>query len=103
MVSRLAWPDQKNAPSDEEFLEALRRASPVHQVTDTAPPFLLIHGDADRVVPLQQSEALKAALEAAGVPVQLIIKPDGGHPWPTIHEEVAIAADWFDKTLASEE
>jgi acetyl esterase/lipase len=102
MVQRMAWPDQKNPPSDEEFVEALRSVSPVHQVTDTAPPFLLIHGDADPLVPLQQSEALKAALEAAGVPVELIIKEGGGHPWPTIHEEVAVATDWLDKTLATE-
>jgi hypothetical protein len=30
----------------------------------------------------------------------LIVKAGGGHPWPTIHEEVAVIADWFDKQLA---
>ena len=33
------------------------------------------------------------------MPVELIVKPGGGHPWPTIAEEVQVMADWFDKTL----
>jgi dipeptidyl aminopeptidase/acylaminoacyl peptidase len=69
-------------------------------VTDKAPPFLIIHGDADPVVPLDQSKKLLAALEAAGVPAELIIKEGGAHPWPTIHEEVQVMSDWFDKQLA---
>jgi hypothetical protein len=40
-----------------------------------------------------------AALEKAGVEARLIVKPGGGHPWPTIHEEVARVADWFDEKL----
>jgi dipeptidyl aminopeptidase/acylaminoacyl peptidase len=59
----------------------------------------LIHGDADPLVPLQQSEAMLAALKQAGVPAELIVKPGGGHPWPTLHEEVQVMADWFDKQL----
>ena len=38
--------------------------------------------------------------EAAGVSAELIVKPGGSHPWPTIHEEVAVLADWFDGQLA---
>ncbi len=33
---------------------------------------------------------------------QLIVKEGGGHPWPTIHEEVAVMADWFDKQLEAQ-
>jgi S-formylglutathione hydrolase FrmB len=53
-------------------------------------------------VPLQQSEAMHAALQAAGVSVNLIVKPGGSHPWPTIPEEVQVLADWFDGQLAAE-
>ena len=60
---------------------------------------MLIHGDADPAVPLQQSEVMVEALKNAGVEAKLIVKPGGGHPWPTIHEEVAILADWFDSQL----
>jgi dipeptidyl aminopeptidase/acylaminoacyl peptidase len=71
-------------------------------VTPTAPPFLLIHGDADPVVPLQQSERMVAALKEKGVSAELIVKRGGGHPWLTIHEEVQILADWFDTRLKSD-
>ena len=64
-----------------------------------APPFLLIHGDADKVVPMEQSTMLQHALEEHDVPVELIVKAGGGHPWPTLHEEVAVLADWFDRQL----
>jgi acetyl esterase/lipase len=47
-------------------------AAPLRQVHRGAPPFLLVHGTADRVVPFSQSEALRDALTAAGVPVRLV-------------------------------
>ncbi len=43
---------------------------------------------------------MSAALKQAGVHGELIVKRGGAHPWPTIHEEVAVLADWFDKQLA---
>jgi acetyl esterase/lipase len=84
-----------------EVIAKLKEVSPAHCVTSKAPPFLIIHGDADPLVPLSQSEKLIAALKAANVPCELIIKKGGAHPWPTIHEEVKVLADWFDKQLAS--
>ena len=42
-----------------------------------------------------------AALERKQVPVKLIVKPGGGHPWPTIAEEVALMAQWFDRQLVA--
>ena len=47
-------------------------ASPVNHVTADAPPFLLVHGTADWLVPYAQSEQLAAALTEAGVPVRLV-------------------------------
>jgi len=88
--------------STSELIEKLKQISPALLVTAKAPPFLIIHGDADPVVPLDQSKELLAALQSAGVPAELIIKPGGAHPWPTIHEEVQVMADWFDKRLAAE-
>ncbi|MFC7571655.1 alpha/beta hydrolase family protein [Klenkia terrae] len=41
-------------------------------VTPQAPPFLLVHGTADWLVPYEQSEILHAALTAAGVPATLV-------------------------------
>ena len=99
LVGRLAFAQGLGEQTDEELHQQVRLISPARRVTPQAPPFLLIHGDADAVVPLQQSEVMLAALKKANVPAQLIVKPGGGHPWPTLHEEVQVLADWFDKQL----
>lgn len=59
--------------------EARRLVSPVNHVTAAAPPFLLIHGEADGLVPIQQSEALFAALQNAGVESELVRVPGADH------------------------
>jgi acetyl esterase/lipase len=87
--------------SPEEITEAARSISPIYHIKGQTPPFLFFHGDADPLVPLQQSESMVAALKAAGNSAELIVKKGGGHPWPTINEEVVIQADWFDKQLAA--
>ena len=51
---------------------ALADASPITHVTPAAPPFLLVHGTADWLVPYAQSEQLHAALTAAGVDSRLV-------------------------------
>lgn len=46
-------------------------ASPVNHVTASAPPFLLVHGTVDRVVPPEQSVLLDKVLREAGADVTL--------------------------------
>jgi acetyl esterase/lipase len=69
-------PELLVAPEDQltRGLEgpALADASPVTHVTPEAPPFLLVHGTADWLVPYAQSEQLHAALRAAGVSSRLV-------------------------------
>jgi dipeptidyl aminopeptidase/acylaminoacyl peptidase len=89
--------------SESEIQERARELSPARLVGASAVPFLVIHGDADRVVPLQQSEKLVAALRAAGGSAELVVKPGGGHPWLTIAQEVQVMAEWFDHQLAGAE
>ncbi len=80
--------------------ELLRQASPITHVTNLSPPTLLLHGDKDVVVPLQQSEVLAAKLKEAGVPVKLVVHKDGGHPWPDFWRvDGWQLADWFDQYL----
>jgi acetyl esterase/lipase len=50
---------------------ALADASPITHVTPEAPPFLLVHGTSDWLVPYAQSEQLHAALTAVGVDCRL--------------------------------
>jgi acetyl esterase/lipase len=99
LVRRIAFRDKVEDLTDEQIHERLVEISPARRVTADAPPFLLIHGSADLLVPLQQSKQLLKALQDKNVPAQLIIKRLGGHPWPTIHEEVAVLTDWFDQQL----
>jgi acetyl esterase/lipase len=85
--------------SEDEIKERAREISPARLVKAPVIPFLFIHGDADPLVPLQQSQKMVEALKAAGGSAELIVKKGGGHPWLTIPEEVKVLADWFDKQL----
>ena len=87
--------------TDEEIRAVATTISPRYQAHAGAPPFLFIHGAADRVVPLQQSEVMMAALKEVGVPAELIVKDGAGHGWETLPEEVAKLADWFDSQLGT--
>jgi len=53
-------------------------ASPIDHVSPGDPPMLLIHGREDGVIPVTQSEEMKAALTAAGVSNELLLV-SGGH------------------------
>jgi acetyl esterase/lipase len=57
----------------------LKAASPLTYVAPGDPPFLIVQGTADRVVPESQSEALASRLRAAGVPVDLVLVDGGDH------------------------
>ncbi len=59
--------------------------SPVHQLDGKMPPTLLIHADADEIVPYGESVALKAALLQNGAVCEFVTVPHGTHsfPWQT--------------------
>ncbi|WP_371528844.1 alpha/beta hydrolase [Streptomyces sp. NBC_01283] len=56
-------------------------ASPVARVHRAAPPFLLVHGERDTMVPATHSEALAARLREVGAPVELHTVPGADHGW----------------------
>lgn len=58
-----------------------RDASPALRVTPQAPPFLVLHGTRDDLVPCAQSDRLAAALRAARVPVDHVRVPGANHLW----------------------
>ncbi len=76
-----------------------REISPVTHVSKKSAPTLIIHGDADTLVPLQQAEVMIAKLKEAGVPCELIVKKGAGHGWADIVKDLDTCADWFDKYL----
>jgi acetyl esterase/lipase len=60
-------------------IEKGNAVSPVHYVSRDNPPFLILHGTHDNLVPFAQSLELQAALEKAKVPVLLQPFPNAGH------------------------
>jgi acetyl esterase/lipase len=85
-------------PEEEKFLAPL--ISPITYADAGDPPTLLIHGDADQLVPIQQSEILEKKLKAAGVQVKLIVKPGLAHGWADMAPDLKAIGEWFDTHLA---
>ncbi len=82
-------------------------ASPVTYTTVDDPPFLMLHGEKDALVPIEQSEILLAALQSVGVPAELVpvvnaghsFKPDGGQISPSRREITQLVVAFFEETL----
>jgi len=87
-------------PGSLEYRRALD-ASPVTHVTPDAPPFFLIHGDADDVVPIERSEEFADRLRKVGVETKLLRIPGVGHgPTAVKPPEIAVQiVEWFDTHL----
>jgi acetyl esterase/lipase len=86
--------------TDPEKRNAIaREISPAYHVTKDSAPALIFHGDADKLVPIQQSELMIAKYKEAGVPCELVVKKGAGHGWPGMDKDYATIADWFDTYL----
>lgn len=79
--------------------EVGRSISPVNHASADDPPALLIHGDKDTLVPIQQSEAMVERLQAVQVPCHLSVRPGKDHGWEDYSPEIREFADWFDRHL----
>jgi dipeptidyl aminopeptidase/acylaminoacyl peptidase len=80
---------------------ACEAVSPVTYVSADNPPFLILHGDRDTLVPYAQSVELSERLEKAGVACLLQRLPGAGHGGPlfTSPTVLKLATDFFDKHL----
>jgi len=76
-----------------------KEISPIYAVSSDDPPIFIIHGDADMVVPLQQSQTFVAKLKEAGVTNNFIIKKGGRHNPDDMKPEFDQFVNWFDKYL----
>jgi acetyl esterase/lipase len=93
----------------EHDSDDIKKVSPITHVTGDDPPFLILHGDNDSVVPFEQSEILLEKLQYANVPATLIMVEDAGHGFrpvpagsaisPSQSELTEIIADFFDLCL----
>lgn len=75
--------------------------SPIHYVDKDCPPFLILHGTHDALVPYAQSVELAEALKAKGVEVWLQTLPGSGHGGPAFNRPAlaALILNFFEKHL----
>ncbi len=93
--------------TESEAYKRAKEASPVSHVSPDDPPFLLLHGDKDDIVPFRMSEMLEDLLRKANVAVKLVRVKGAGHGAsfkgaidpPDLDKE---RVEWFDKHLRGE-
>ena len=79
--------------TDEDKRRAIgKKISPVYHVGKESAPTLIIHGDADKLVPIQQAEIFVEALKKAGVPGELVVKKGAAHGWPNLVKDMTTLA-----------
>ncbi|HTQ38785.1 MAG TPA: alpha/beta hydrolase [Pirellulales bacterium] len=85
----------------EDKAELARTANPITYISPSDPPFLIMHGDADRIVPHAQSVILAKALIDAGVQETFKTLPGADHEAPQFHspENQRLIVDFFSQQL----
>ena len=84
---------------EKKILEIGRQISPINQVSADDPPTLIVHGEKDLLVPIQQAEAMIAKFKEAGVAAELTVKEGAAHGWPNLGRDMSTIADWSDRHL----
>ena len=86
----------------DQYYELYKSASPLTHADSIRTPLLIIHGDADIVVPIQQSEILYDKMKHSGKNVELIRYKGEGHGWSrkgTSTDAYNRTINWFDRYL----
>jgi len=101
------WVRKKGTTASRDFPalqfeeEKAPACSPLLLVNKEAPPTLLIHGDKDKLVPIEHSRRILEAFKTAGVPSDLIVIEGGQHGFIGAAKRRADDATvaWFEKYL----
>jgi len=83
-------------------LDLLRQLSPIYKIDQVESPVLVLHGDHDTNVPIEEAEQVVAALTVRHIPVNFIVFPGEGHGWQKISTRVesnVAITEWFRKYL----
>lgn len=87
--------------TNREIWQAMGRdLSPIYHITTNLPPTLIYHGDADTLVPLEQSEHFQQRAHQLQRTVELVVHPGGSHGWISMVWDIRQFALWFDRYLA---
>ncbi|MGQ3480746.1 alpha/beta hydrolase fold domain-containing protein [Paenibacillus sp. TY11] len=85
----------------QENKEKARSASPIRYIHPSAPPTLIMHGDADDVVPYEQSVEMFKALRRAGNYAEMYKVKGAGHIGFTQPQTMEVVKSFFKKHLKS--
>jgi acetyl esterase/lipase len=94
---KTAFGPQADTPEGRQKLG--RAISPIYFVHSNMPPILIIHGDADKLVPIYQSRMFVKRCEEVGSPVKLITREGKVHGWAGMDKDMEAFAEWFDQHL----
>lgn len=76
-----------------------KEISPIYFVTSNMAPSLIIHGDADKLVPIYQAEIFVKRAQEVGATAKLIPREGKDHGWIGMDADMRLFADWFDTHL----
>ncbi|MDB6055731.1 MAG: Prolyl oligopeptidase family protein [Verrucomicrobiales bacterium] len=83
----------------EERAKMGKEISPIYFVHSNMPPILIIHGTADRIVPIHQAEIFVKKCEEFHDEIKLMVKEGKDHGWQGMEPDFEACADWFDAHL----
>lgn len=70
--------------------QALLRVSPVYYLTSSAPPFMVVHGELDAVVPVDQAVELNEGATDLGVQIATTLVANAGHELAQVYADKPI-------------
>jgi dipeptidyl aminopeptidase/acylaminoacyl peptidase len=90
----------RGTPFEKFLLAGLGMYSPINYISQGMPPFLLIHGTADRLVPFEQSTNMCSRMKAAGATCEVFPVPNVGHGIRYWENSPAVAALYKERLVS---
>jgi acetyl esterase/lipase len=87
------------ADTEEGRQKLGREISPIYFIHSNMPPMLIIHGDADKLVPIYQSQMFVKGCEGVGSTAKLVVREGRQHGWADMGKDLELIGDWFDEYL----
>jgi acetyl esterase/lipase len=94
---KAAFGPRADVPEERQKLG--REISPIYFIHSNQPPILIIHGDADTLVPIYQSRTFVKRCQEVGATAKLVEREGKNHGWPEMGKDLEVFADWFDEHL----
>ena len=90
-------PEEKGGCGNDRLGDRWQEASPVHNFHSNVPPMLVMLGDNDSLIPVQNLTRASESLQALDVPHEFLVYPGGDHGFFNIHKHEGV---FYRKTLS---